>query len=194
MTATDDPLLPFLLGELEQISDSVGLARRMLAPSTVLDDDEPASLIKRWTFQFTWQQVERARRYVIPLPREIAIEAQRSTVQEVDRLLLDGWPEQDWAGLLHDPRVDRSAISVDDLRQRLEPAAAGRPIRHHQTSNGAIGFVDDDAVLALPLGSVQRRVRFNSAMNVYVVSESIQVGRPQLLDPEAVCIWSSANE
>ena len=63
--ANSDPLRDFLLEEVERIESELD-AQAVPSPS-------------RWTYRFTWQDVERARRYRWSLPSEPAILARQAS-------------------------------------------------------------------------------------------------------------------
>ena len=115
MTDLDDPLLPFLIGELDQIEEAVGLNNRLIVPTVTVDDASDDAQTLRWTFRFTWQQVERGRRYVIPLPRETASQALQPVIAEINQIVL--------SALATDPRVVRNNSSIEEMRAELEALA-----------------------------------------------------------------------
>ncbi len=187
MTALDDPLLAHLDGELAQIEAAVGLRRRLAVPLVLLAEGLDGVRTFSWSFRFTWQEVERSRRYVIPLPRERAVEAQRGVAAEIGELV--------WSRLEAEPRVARLTGGEAELRARLESQAAGAPLQTWRLGGGRmVGFVDDLAGLALPLSATRRRVSYRAGLNAYSVSESVQLGELRLLRPELVCLLTPASE
>ena len=185
MTDTDDPLLPFLLGELGQIEEAVGLRTRLMLPTVPIDDASEHVQTFRWTFRFTWQQVERGRRYVIPLPRETAAQAIQPIRAEINQIAL--------STLATDPRVVRRNASIDDMKAKLEALAAGSEVRAQPVADGlTVGFVRDQSVLALPVSAVERRIDYRSGLSAYSISESVRVGQLRLLRPDAVWVVPSA--
>ena len=187
MTDLDDPLLPFLIGELDQIEKAVGLHNRLIVPTVpVVDPSEDAQTF-RWTFRFTWQQVERGRRYVIPLPRETASQALQPVIAEINQLAL--------SALAADPRAIRNNSSVDEMRAELEALAVGSEVRTHLTEDGrTVGFAHDESVLVLPVSAVERRIDYRSGLSAYSISESVSVGPLQLFRPDAVWVVPSASD
>ena len=109
MTIPDDPLLDFLQGELEQIEEFVGLKRRLLVPVIPLDEAHGETRTYSWTFRYTWQEVERGRRYVIPLDRERARIAQRPIIEQIVHLVTSQ-AEADPTDL---------ALPISDIRRRV---------------------------------------------------------------------------
>ena len=65
MTEPEDPLVSFLHDEVERIEREV-------------DAQLGAPMARRWSYRFTWQEVERARRYRLPLPSDVSLAARRS--------------------------------------------------------------------------------------------------------------------
>ena len=187
MTDLDDPLLPFLIGELDQIEKAVGLNNRLIVPTTPLDDASAEHQTVRWTFRFTWQQVERGRRYVIPLPRETASQALQPVIAEINQLAL--------AALATDPRAIRNDSSVDEMRAELEALAVDSEVRTHLTEDGrTVGFAHDESVLVLPVSAVERRIDYRSGLSAYSISESVSVGPLQLFRPDAVWVVPYASD
>ncbi len=131
MTDADDPLMEYLARELAQIEEDVGLQERLGVPVVPLGAHHSESRTFNWTYRYTWQEVERGRRYVLPLDRERARSAQQPVADQI----------AEW------------------------------------TRSQAVG---DSEVIGLPVSDVRRRVRLNETLNVYVVSESIDVGPLQL--------------
>ena len=109
MSESDDPLLPFLLGELEQIEDAVGLKRLLTIPTVPLDASHGEPQTFSWSIRFTWQEVERSRRYVLPLDRERARAAQRPVINEI--------VSQAMSQIDGDP--DGHALPVGSIRRRV---------------------------------------------------------------------------
>lgn len=131
MTDADDPLMAYLDRELEQIEEEVGLPERLGVPLVPLETHHSEPRTFNWTYRYTWQEVERGRRYVLPLDRDRARSAQQPVADQI----------AEW------------------------------------TRSQAVG---DSEVIGLPVSDVRRRVRLNDTLNVYVISESIDVG-PLLL-------------
>ena len=77
MTNPDDPLISHLQEEAARIERSVD--QRLPWPAAVVHGPvpEPEQVI-RWSYRYTWQEVERGRRYVIPLPADRAVDARRA--------------------------------------------------------------------------------------------------------------------
>ncbi len=187
MTDPDDPLLPFLIGELDQIEKAVGLNNRLIVPTVPLDDASAELQTFRWTFRFTWQQVERGRRYVIPLSRETASQALQPVIAEIDQLAL--------SALAADPRVVRRNSSIDEMRAELEALAVSNEVRTHPIEDGrTVGYVHDESVLLLPVSAVERRIDYRSGLSAYSISESVSVGPLQMLRPDAVWVVSPASD
>lgn len=131
MTDADDPLMAYLDRELEQIEAEIGMPERLGVPLVPLEAHHSEQRTFNWTYRYTWQEVERGRRYVLPLDRERARSAQQSAVNEI----------AEWA------------------------------------RSQAVG---DSEAMRLPVSDIRRRLRLNETLNVYVVSESIDVGPVQL--------------
>ena len=88
MTATDDPLQDSLHDEVARIERLVD--QRLPWPANaVVGDVADAGQTVRWSYRFTWQEVERGRRYVMPLPTDRAIDARRSALAELRSLVAD---------------------------------------------------------------------------------------------------------
>ena len=88
MTDTDDPLLDSLHDEVARIERLVD--HRLAWPANavtgvVAETDQTV----RWSYRFTWQEVERGRRYVMPLPADRALNARRSALAELRNLVAD---------------------------------------------------------------------------------------------------------
>ncbi len=189
MTQPDDPLLPFLLGELERIEAEVGLRARLAIPTIVESPTAARSAMDwrplHWTYRFTWQQVERSRRYVWSLPRERMSEALEPRAAELQQRTLEA--------IRADPRVPRSA-SLESMSIELQRSALGGEVSIVSLADGGcVGFPREAWALALPVTAVQRQVRFRQAPGVYTIRESIQVGPLRLLHPE-VCRALSATK
>ncbi len=80
-----DPLLPFLAGEVKRIEQLVD-SRLPWPDHTAAGSVEQTGQLVRWSYRFTWQEVERGRRYVMPLPINRAIYARRSVWEETRSL------------------------------------------------------------------------------------------------------------
>jgi len=187
MTDSDDPLLGFLAGELVQIAEAVGLERGLPVPVTPLLDSHGQTRTFSWTFRFTWQEVERSRRYVIPLPRERARQAQRAALGEIT-----AWAISQIAA---DSRVTRDVSSEAALVSALHDQADEAEITTWRSDDGvSIGFVHDPAILALPISEIRRSINYRAGLNVYAISESVSVGALQLLQPESVGIVGLAPD
>ena len=187
MTDLDDPLLPFLIGELEQIEEAVGLRMRLIVPTAPLDDSSADVQTLHWTFRFTWQQVERGRRYVIPLPRETASQALQPVIAEINQIVL--------SALATDPRLVRNNSSIEEMRAELEALAAGSEVRTQVIEDGrTVGFVHDESALLLPVSAVERRIDYRSGLSAYSISESVRLGPLQVLRPDAVWVVSPASD
>ena len=187
MTDPDDPLLPFLIGELDQIEEAVGLRSRLIVPTVPLDDLLEDAQKFRWTFRFTWQQVERGRRYVIPLPRETASQALQPVIAEINQIAL--------SALATDPRAIRNNSSIEEMRAELEALGAGSEVRTQVIEDGrTVGFVNDESALLLPVSAVERRIDYRSGLSAYSISESVSVGPLQLFRPDAVWVVSPASD
>ena len=131
MTDADDPLMQYLARELAQIEEDVGLQERLGVPVVPLGAHHSESRTFNWTYRYTWQEVERGRRYVLPLDRDRARAAHRPVIDQIGQ-----WVQSQIA--------------------------------------------KDSEVIGLPVSDIRRRVRLNETLNVYVVSESIDVGPLQL--------------
>ena len=88
MTDTDDPLLQHLRDEVGRIERLVD--QRLPWPASAIPGvvTESAQTV-RWSYRFTWQEVERGRRYVMPLPTDRAIDARRSALEELRSFVAD---------------------------------------------------------------------------------------------------------
>ena len=82
MTNPDDPLISHLRNEVDRIERLVD--QRAPWPFALVHGlvPEPDQVI-RWAYRYTWQEVERGRRYVIPLPIDRALNARRSAHSEL---------------------------------------------------------------------------------------------------------------
>ena len=172
MTDSDDPLLSFLYGELAQIEEAVGFRRRLIVPIAPLEDVDGETQTFNWMFRYTWQEVERGRRYVIPLERERAFNAQQAAIAEIIQLAM--------SQIMADARVasDMSGSLVDSAQRVTWASPEGV----------AVEFVNDPSVIALPVSAIRRRVSFRAGLNAYSVSESVLVGPLQLHRPELVAV------
>ena len=88
MTDQDDPLLESLREEVARIEQLVDErlpwpANAVAGVAAETDQDHPLVL------RFTWQEVERGRRYVMPLPADRAFDARRSALAELRGLVAD---------------------------------------------------------------------------------------------------------
>ena len=83
MSEHQDPLLSFLFGELDQIAEALAFEEQLLVPVVPLAESHGATQTYSWSYRFTWQEVERGRRYVLPLDRERARSAQRPTIRQI---------------------------------------------------------------------------------------------------------------
>ena len=181
MNDPDDPLLPFLIGELEQIEQVVGIRSRLIVPTSLLEESAEDVQTFRWTYRFTWQQVERGRRYVIPLPREIASLALQPAISEINELAL--------STLVNSSEVGRRSTSVEDLMSELGGLSAGNEVRTHPIGDGStLVYVHDDSVLALPVSAVERRISYRTGLSAYSISESVRVGPLRILQPDSVWV------
>ena len=186
MTDPDDPLLPFLIGELEQIEEVVGIRSRLIVPTSSLEESAEDVQTFRWTYRFTWQQVERGRRYVIPLPRETASLALQPVISEINGLAL--------STLVNSSEVRRRSTSVEDLMAERGGLSDGNEVRTHPIGDGStLVYVHDESVLALPLSAVERRISYRAGLSAYSISESVRVGPLQILQPDSVWVVASAS-
>ena len=184
MTDPDDPLLPFLIGELEQIEEVVGIRSRLIVPSAPLADSSDDVQTFRWTYRFTWQQVERGRRYVIPLPREIASLALQPVISEINGLAL--------STLVNSSEVRRRSTSVKNLMAELGALIEGKEVRTHPIGDGStLAYVHDESVLALPVSAVERRISYRTGLSAYSISEFVRIGSLQVLQPDFIWVISS---
>ncbi len=184
MNDPDDPLLPFLIGELEQIEEVVGIRSRLIVPTSSLEESAEDVQTFRWTYRFTWQQVERGRRYVIPLPREIASLALQPIISEINGLAL--------STLVNSSEVRRRSTSVEDLMAELGTLSEGKEVRSHAIGDGStLVYVHDESVLALPVSAVERRISYRSGLSAYSISESVRTGSLQVFQPDFVWVISS---
>ncbi len=184
MNDPDDPLLPFLIGELEQIKEVVGIRPRLIVPTNSLEESAEDVQTFRWTYRFTWQQVERGRRYVIPLPRETVSLALQPVISEINGLAL--------STLVNSSEVRRRSASVEDLMAELEALSEGKQVRTHPIADGStLVYVHDESVLALPLSAVVRRITYRTGLSAYSISESVRIGSLQILQPDFVWAISS---
>ena len=88
MTDQDDPLLESLREEvarIEQLMDE----RLPWPANAVAGVAAETDQTVRWSYRFTWQEVERGRRYVMPLPADRALNARRSALAELRSLVPD---------------------------------------------------------------------------------------------------------
>ena len=88
MANTDDPLLESLRDEVDRIEQLVD-ERLPWPANAVAGDVADAGQTVRWSYRFTWQEVERGRRYVMPLPAARAFDARRSALAELRGLVAD---------------------------------------------------------------------------------------------------------
>lgn len=109
MSDTNDPLLSFLEGELEQIEEAVGFKQQLVVPVVPLKEDHGESQTYSWSYRYTWQEVERGRRYVLPLDRERARAAQRPVIDQI--------VQQAMSRNIGD--LDVVALPVSDIRRRI---------------------------------------------------------------------------
>ncbi len=109
MTQTEDPLLDFLHGELDQIEQALAFDQQLGLPVVPLTDSHAETLTYSWSYRYTWQEVERGRRYVIPLDRQRARTAQRPIIEQIAHLVTSQ-AESDPTDL---------ALPVSDIRRQV---------------------------------------------------------------------------
>ena len=85
-TDADDPLIGHLRDEADRIEGQID--QRLAWPANAGRGavSTPAHTV-HWSYRFTWQEVERGRRYVIPLPIDGALSARRTALAELRRLI-----------------------------------------------------------------------------------------------------------
>ena len=88
MANTDDPLLDSLREEVARIERLVD-ERLPWPANAVAGIAAETDQTVRWSYRFTWQEVERGRRYVMPLPADRAFDARRSALAELRSLVAD---------------------------------------------------------------------------------------------------------
>ncbi len=88
MSDPDDPLFEHLRDEVDRIERLVD--QHLAWPATTIPGAvaEPQQIV-RWSYRFTWQEVERGRRYVMPLPTDRALNARRAALEEFPALAKD---------------------------------------------------------------------------------------------------------
>ena len=79
-----DPLLGYLESELDRIDASAPLASLVGVELAPLPSDAETTTVLRCSWRYTWQEVERGRRYVIPLDRERPLAARRGLARQIN--------------------------------------------------------------------------------------------------------------
>lgn len=95
-----DPLLAYLQSEVERIAREWPLERLLAGQSagqvagqlTALGEGDSGTLTLSGGYRYTWQEVERGRRYVIPLDADRAVAAKRRLASEIAELGVGGAP------------------------------------------------------------------------------------------------------
>lgn len=99
-----DPLLAYLQSEVERIAREWPLERllagqvagqsagQVAGQLTALDEGDSGTLTLSGGYRYTWQEVERGRRYVIPLDADRAVAAKRRLASEIAELGVGGAP------------------------------------------------------------------------------------------------------
>jgi hypothetical protein len=120
MTDTDDPLIEHLREEVDRIERLVD--QRLPWPDTAIHGIVTQSAQNvRWSYRFTWQEVERGRRYVMPLPVDRAIDARASALTELRAIAVGARIVVQQA----EPRVRyRAGLSVYEITCALHIADA----------------------------------------------------------------------
>ena len=89
-----DPLLAYLQSEVERIAREWPLERllagQVAGQLTALDEGDSGTLTLSGGYRYTWQEVERGRRYVIPLDADRAVAAKRRLASEIAELGVGG--------------------------------------------------------------------------------------------------------
>ena len=92
MPPDDDPLLAFVEAEAARIERELdahfarnGDYLRYILPTTPAPPSDGRSF--RWRYRYTWQEAERARRYVWRLPHDRALTARQATEGQIDAYL-----------------------------------------------------------------------------------------------------------
>ena len=186
MTESSDPLLPHLLNELDGMRS---IRSQIVVPTTVLADDGTPIQTVSWRYRYTWQEVERSRRYVIPLTTESRKAAQSRAAFKINQLALDA--------ILHDDRVPRLGIDVlpEQMDERVAKANLGGAthVGMVEIEEGIkVYWLRHEDVISIPVSDVRRQVTFRDDLSVYQIVESIDVGDVQLLEPGLA--WVQAGE
>ena len=120
MTDTNDPLLQHLRDEVDRIERFVDQRLPwpdIANPGVVTESGQTV----RWSYRYTWQEVERGRRYVMPLPTDRALSARRSALEELHGLVADTPIVVQQA----EPRIRfRAGLSVYEITCALQIADA----------------------------------------------------------------------
>ncbi len=89
-----DPLLAYLQSEVERIAREWPLERllagQVAGQLTALDEGDSGTLTLSGGYRYTWQEVERGRRYVIPLDADRAVATKRRLASEIAELGVGG--------------------------------------------------------------------------------------------------------
>jgi hypothetical protein len=174
----DDPLLPFLERNLATLPS---LLSELILPLRSLEPDDEVLQTVEFDYRYTWQEVERARRYVKPLdalPRE---QAKSSAIFQIHGYCFDA--------IMSDERVPRLNLEVtaEEMDARVASEQDIDIERRYMVmlpSGVAIYWVPNPAVIALPTSVVHRQVSWREALNAYQIRESVDIGRLQILRPD----------
>lgn len=174
----DDPLLPFLE---RNIATLPSLLSELIIPVRPLEPDDDVLQTVEFDYRYTWQEVERARRYVKPLdalPRE---QAKNSAIPQILSHCFDA--------ILSDERVPR--MGLDLTAEEMDARLANEreiEIEHSNMVELPIGlavyWVPHADVITLPASVVRRRVTWREQLGAYQITESVELGRLEILRPD----------
>ena len=174
----DDPLLPFLE---RNIATFPSLLSDLIIPVRPLEPDDDVLQTVEFHYRHTWQEVERARRYVKPLdalPRE---QAKSSAILQIHSYCFDA--------ILRDERVPR--MGLDLTAEEMDARLANEQelyVEHANMVELAMGvavyWVPNPEVIALPASAVRRQISWREQLSAYQITESVDIGRLEILRPD----------
>lgn len=185
---THDPLLPFLERELEAMP---GLLAQVVMPMRPLKQDDDVLRTVEFGYRYTWQEVERARRYMKPLDALPRDQAKRSAIAQINNHCFET--------ILSDERIRRMGpeVTAEALDARLADEQEIDVEQSHMVElpNGlAIHWVANADVIALPTSVVRRHISWREEMSAYQIKESVDLGDLEILRPDLLMTRAAAPD
>ena len=175
---SDDPLLPFLKRKIETMPD---LLSDLIIPVRPLEPDDEVLQTVEIDYRHTWQEVERARRYVKQLdalPRE---QAKASAIVQIHRHCFEA--------ILSDVHVARTGPEATTEEIDIERRSMV------ELPNGVtIHWVPDANVMALPASTVRRQISWREELSAYQITESLEIGHLEILRPDLLMTRAAAPD